>query len=359
LLNLQPDCLSHFRMTAMAESKSPAPAPSHARRTPSLPDLRTLETFVAVCDANSMVLAAERLGLSQSAVSQAIKSLEEELGLQLMDRDVRPARPTLAGRVLHEASAQLLSQARAAMDHVRASARQELAQIRLGCVDSFAATVGPQLIRAMAGHARQIRMWSGLTPGLADQMQGRELDMVICTDAGMPDARITQRLLFSESWVAVYPKGHAVPPLASLKGLAAAAGALPLIRYSQRSVTGQQIERYLRHVGVQSPRCYEFDATDPLLSLVASGLGWALTTPLCLWQSRQYLNEVQVVALPPARLGQRHFFLLSREGEWAGLDEEVVRVTREVIRHSTTPAIRQCLPALPASALSCPDEEFT
>lgn len=334
-------------------------APPAQRRHAGVPDLRALEVFVAVCDASSMVLAAERLGLSQSAVSQSIKSLEEDLGLQLMDREVRPARPTLAGRLLHEASAQLLSQARLAMDRVRASARQEMEQIRLGCVDSFAATVGPQLIKAMAGKARQIRMWSGLTPGLADQMQGRELDMVICTESAVEDPRVSQRLLFSESWVAVYPKHHSLPVLTSLRGLSAAAGKLPLIRYSQRSVTGQQIERFLRHVGVDAPRCYEFDATDPLLSLVASGLGWALSTPLCLWQSRQYLDAVNVVPLPASRLGQRHFFLLSREGEWAGLDEEVVRVTRDVIRFDTAPAIRKAIPALAPAALSCPEEDFT
>lgn len=331
--------------------------PANARRTLDMPDLRSLETFVAVCDASSMALAAERLGLSQSAVSQSIKSLEEDLGLQLMDREVRPARPTHAGRVLHGVSAQLLSQARAAMDLVRATARQELAQIRLGCVDSFAATVGPQLIRAMSGKARQIQMWSGLTPSLTEQMLGRELDMVICTETSVQDPRIVQRLLFSESWVAVYPKDHPLPPVSTLKGLAASAGHLPLIRYSQRSVTGQQIDRYLRHVGVQAPRCYEFDATDPLLSLVASGLGWALSTPLCLWQSRHHLDAVRVVPLPPARLGQRHFFLLSREGEWAGLDEEVARVTREVIRRDTAPSIRKSLPALPEGVMSCPDEE--
>lgn len=337
----------------MADSKPSATA----RRTLGMPDLRALETFVAVCDASSMVLAAERLGLSQSAVSQSIKSLEEDLGLLLMDREVRPARPTHAGRVLHEVAAQLLSQARAAMDHVRASARQELAQIRLGCVDSFAATVGPQLIRALSGKARQIQMWSGLTPTLAAQMQARELDMAICTDAGVQDPRVAQRLLFSESWVAVFPKDHPLAPLDTAKALSAVAGELPLIRYSQRSVIGQQIERYLRHVGVHAARCCEFDATDPLLSLVASGLGWALSTPLCLWQSRQYLDAVQVVALPAVRLGQRHFFLLSREGEWAGLDDDVMRVTRDVIRHHTVPAIRQCLPALPASTLSCPDDD--
>ena len=41
----------------MAASKPPA----NARRAPELPDLRALETFVAVCDASSMALAAERL----------------------------------------------------------------------------------------------------------------------------------------------------------------------------------------------------------------------------------------------------------------------------------------------------------
>ena len=115
----------------MAASKPPATV----RRTLDMPDLRALETFVAVCDANSMVLAAERLGLSQSAVSQAIRALEDALGVQLMDREVRPARPTHAGRLLYEVSTPLLLQARAAMDQVRAVARQELTQIRLGCVE--------------------------------------------------------------------------------------------------------------------------------------------------------------------------------------------------------------------------------
>ena len=332
-------------------------APATVRRSLDMPDLRALETFVAVCDAQSMVLAAERLGLSQSAVSQSIKSLEDELGLRLMDRDVRPARPTHAGRVLHEASARLLSQARAAMDQVRATARQELAQIRLGCVDSFAATVGPPLIRALSGQARQLQMWSGLTPALTEQMLARELDMVICTETSVHDPRIAQRLLFSEPWVAVFPKAQRLPDSAGLKALAASAAHLPLIRYSQRSVTGQQIERYLHHLGVQAERCYEFDATDPLLSLVASGLGWAISTPLCLWQSRQYLGDVQVRALPPARLGQRDFFLLSRDDEWSGLDDEVARVTRDVIRRDTAPAICKHLPTLPGDVLSCPDEE--
>lgn len=274
----------------------------------------------------------------------------------MLDREVRPALPTAAGRALCARATELLAQANAMMDQVRASTRKEHAQIHLGCVDSFAATVGPRLIRALSGSARQILMGSGLTPSLTEQLLGRALDFVICTDPGFSDPRIAQQLLFSESWVAVFPRGHKVHTPAAPGALAAMAGDLSLIRYSQRSVIGQQIERYLRHVGVQAPHQYAFDATDPLLSLVASGLGWALSTPLCLWQSRQYLDAVTVVQLPPARLGQRDFFLLSRENEWAGLDADIARITREVIRLDTAPAIRQAMPALSPNAIFCPEE---
>jgi len=349
------ECSSPLLQDPSIMSRMNPIAPS--RRQRRLPDLHALEAFVTVCDSGSMALAAQHLGLSQSALSQAIKALEQALDLKLLDREVRPAAPTRAGRVLRERATELLARANALVDQVRATSRHEHAQIHLGCVDSFAATVGPALIRAMAGSARQILMWSGLTPTLSAQLQGRELDLVICTDPGIGDPRIVQQLLCSESWVAVFPREHPLHAPASPRELAAMAGELALIRYSQRSVIGQQIERYLRHVGVQAPHRYAFDATDPLLSLVASGLGWALSTPLCLWQSRQYLDAIRVVPLPPARLGQRHFFLLSREHEWAGLDADLARIAREVIRHDVAPAIRRRLPELPEDAISCPDEE--
>lgn len=325
------------------------------RRQSGLPDLRALEVFVAVCESPTMLQAAERLGLSQSAISQAVKSLEDELGMLLLDREVRPIRPTHAGAVLHEAAAELLAQARAVVHRVCDASRCALTHVRLGCVDSFAATVGPELIRALSGQARQIRMWSGLTPGLVEQLAARELDMVICTDVGEPDPRVTPIPLFAESWVAVFPLDFSPVDAASVQGLQAAAARAPLIRYSQRSVIGRQIELFLRHAGVQAERGFEFDTTDPLLSLVASGLGWAISTPLCLWQSRHCLGQVRVEPIVPTPLGQRHFYLLSRAGEWDGLAERVVRLSRHIVRHRIAPALRAHIPSLPPHALACPE----
>lgn len=323
----------------------------------ALPDLRALEAFVAVCEAGSMALAARRLGVSQSAVSQTVKVLEQGCGVALFDRDVRPARPTRAGHALFEQAGELLAQARSVAEHLRGAARHAHAHIRLGCVDSFAATVGPALVQALSGSVRQLQLWSGLTPTLAAQLRDRELDLVICTDTPADDRRIVQRLLFSEPWVLVLPRKalpDAVAPrsIAELKALAAALGEqVPLVRYTARSVIGQQIERFLRHAGIDAPRRFEFDATDALLSLVAAGLGWALSTPLCLWQSRAWLDQVQVLPLPATRLGRRDFFLRSHAGEHGDLDDQVARVTRQVLAHDLLPALRQYMPALPGDLL--------
>jgi hypothetical protein len=50
--------------------------------------------------------------------------------------------------------------------------------------------------------------------------------------------------------------------------------------------------------------------------------------------------------------------LLSRENEWAGLDGDIARIARDVIRLDTAPAIRRAMPALPANAIFCPDENL-
>jgi DNA-binding transcriptional LysR family regulator len=331
---------------------APVAAKSSSRSGPQkLPDLRALETFLTVCEAGSMVLAAQRLGITQSAVSQIIHVLEANYSVKLFDREVRPARPTRAGRTLLEMAGGLLSSARGLSEQLRHIVRQEHAQLRLGCVDSFAATVGPALVRALSSSTGQLQLWSGLTPGLNKQLLAQELDLAICTDVPMGDSRIETRLLFSECWVAVFPRGMAPSSLAEARNVKGISSALPLIRYTQRSAIGQQIERFLRHVGLDTPRRFEFDATDPMLSLVAAGLGWAISTPLCLWQSRVWLDQVDLLPIPGTSLGRRNFYLLCRDAEKFRIADDIAHITRTSLAHETLPAIRARMFSLATDAI--------
>ena len=227
--------------------------------------------------------------------------------------------------------------------------------IRLGCVDSFAATVGPELIRAVSGSARQIALWSGLTPGLTKQLHDREIDMAVCTQTVLSDARIVEIPLFSEAFVvgggaqlSGWPRRHRL----------AYAGAGTAVDPLYRAFGDWSAGRTVSH-GIWASivaRRYEFDATDPLLSLVTAKLGFAISTPLCLWQARHYLDDIAVLPLPPSRLGRRDFFLLHRQGEWEEFAGEIVTLTRRVLDHTHSSGAR---PRAAAPAGRCIALSFT
>src|SRR3546814_3922902 len=70
----------------------------------TLPPLRLLSVFAAVERHGGLRQAAAALNVSQPAVSQALRQLEDFLGTRLLDRRTRPARLTEAGRLLHQAT---------------------------------------------------------------------------------------------------------------------------------------------------------------------------------------------------------------------------------------------------------------
>jgi hypothetical protein len=67
------------------------------------------------------------------------------------------------------------------VESVRNVTRVGRVVVRRGCVDSFAATIGPIIIRALADTSHQIRLWSGITPTLDAQLEARQLDMAVTT----------------------------------------------------------------------------------------------------------------------------------------------------------------------------------
>lgn len=295
------------------------------------PDWNLLAAWVAVVECGSVSAASRRLEISQAAVSQRLKLLESSMSAHLLDRSTRPARPTPAGRWLFEHANRLLAQAGEMSEGVRNFSRSKRRVVRFGCVDSFAGTLGPTLIHGLSGESRQILLWSGLTPLLDEQMDNRRLDMAVTTSSvsGRPD--IERHRLFSEHYLLVLPRAF---DLSGIPTFAALCARLRFIRYSARSMIGHDIDRYLESVGVFPERTYEFDNTDPLLSLVSAGLGFALSTPLCIWQSRHFIPQLSVLPLsalagthtrpqpPPART----FYLSFKENELGRLHEEARNV---------------------------------
>ncbi len=95
------------------------------------PDLNSLAVFLAVSDALNFRVAAERLGVTRSAVSQSLRKLEDELGIALVHRTTRSVRLTEAGEALHARVSPALADVEAALAGAKDRNAAPSGQLRL------------------------------------------------------------------------------------------------------------------------------------------------------------------------------------------------------------------------------------
>jgi DNA-binding transcriptional LysR family regulator len=89
------------------------------------------------------------------------------------------------------------------------------------------------------------------------------------------------------------------------------------------------------------------DASDVVLAMVAADLGWAITSPLVLLQSRAYLKDVHVVPIKGPAL-TRTIYQISRAGEYEEMAEYFYQTSRRVLDTTVFPEIRTLLPGIGA-----------
>jgi DNA-binding transcriptional LysR family regulator len=97
-----------------------------------VPELRRLRTFVAVAEELNFTRAAARLHLAQQAVSKSVRRLEEELGVELLERTTREVHLTPAGAALLDAGRPALAAADAAFARAREVGRGTTGTVRVG-----------------------------------------------------------------------------------------------------------------------------------------------------------------------------------------------------------------------------------
>lgn len=307
-------------------------------------DLHELRVFLAVAEAGSMTAAAGRLGLTQSAVSQLIRQLEECMGAVLIDRSQRPVSLTFTGRVLQRHAQAIISDAEALEVAVRHAGSSKVQELSLGVVDSFASTVGPSLIKSLLKTtATHLSFRSGLAHDQAEGLLSRNLDFIITSDPLDDVDGLERYVILSEPFLLLMPKNlGATSEQLNLKFLAAAH---PLIRFSARSQIGTQIERHLRRLGIKAARLLEVDATDTLVAMVSAGLGWAIATPLCLLQARGNIKDIRTLPFPAAGFS-RQLHLITRVGEYGELPQRIVDLSCEIMHRECLPEIKRLAPWL-------------
>lgn len=297
---------------------------------PTLPfDLRALEVFLAICEGGSMVAAARRLGITQPSVSQTITEMEARVGVALFDRQIRPIGLTPAGALLRQRASMLLAEARQIGPMLRRVGEGRLPFLRVGLVDSLSRALTATLAGFLAEVAEQSSLLSGLTANHTAGLITRQLDLFLGAEEVEDAEGLERHLLLQEAYIILAPA--TLPPPVSVDDLATLATRLPLVRFSARSRTGLEIERHLRRLRLDIARHQEFDTPLGVAAAVAAGLGWAITTPLCMAEAALPVNGTTRCHPLPGPTLSRKLVLIARQRELGDLPQRLAGLCREAL----------------------------
>lgn len=142
-------------------------------------DPRLLRAFVTLADTGNFTLAAQRLHLTQSTVSQQINHLEDNIGWELFDRTQRPIRLTAAGEKLIGYARRLLSLQREAQAQLADTSGSAI--IRVGLPDDITTAAIFDIFSQFARQNQAIRLdvTTGLSQELSQRYRNGEFDIVV------------------------------------------------------------------------------------------------------------------------------------------------------------------------------------
>jgi DNA-binding transcriptional LysR family regulator len=240
-------------------------------------DLRTLTLFVAVAEELHFSRAAGRLGMAQPPLSQQIRRLEMELGVQLFNRTSRSVRLTAAGHQLLKGARELLTRRAEVINMTRRAAGGETGTLRLGLSSSSSFGIIGNIIRFF--RARYPDVTVQLTEleidVAASAVATGELDVAILRGP-FSHAELRTELLLREPLELVIPSHH---PLAAATEIRLATVAEePFVLFSRHSAPRlHDVITSLCVTAGFSPRIeQEGNSWASVVAMVGAGLGITL-----------------------------------------------------------------------------------
>ncbi len=295
--------------------------------------LKALEVFLSVARRGALKDAADTLGISISTASHHLSEIEKSAGMALFDHGRRPMRLTPAGEVLRRRVEEAMASLRQGFSEIWSDDLQSLVRLlRIGLIEDFDADVGPALAQRLIREAPNcdFSFLSRPTHEILELLQSEQIDIGIATSADFDKQRIVEVPILRDPFVLLVPAEGNFSP-AKPSDLIHADAVLPFLRYSGRQFLGRRIETQLRRMELRFARRMEFETTHVILSLVAAGRGWTITTMLSFARAQRYHANLRVLPFPGSAFS-RTVSLFSRTDAPDAISALSVSTLRNAIR---------------------------
>ncbi|MBK9039909.1 MAG: LysR family transcriptional regulator [Bdellovibrionales bacterium] len=241
-------------------------------------NLQQLTTFCAVLSEGSMTAAADKLFLTQPAVSQQIRNLEEELGVELLVRGVRQVKSTIQGQMLYDYAKRILFLTQQAEVSIRTMSQEISGDLRIGTLNSIGLYMISPIIGMFLKHNSRlkIKLVYGTGDKIISEMRSKNINIAILPDLkkeyGIEFEHFEKRFLFKdEMWLVGSGRDTSLPSNVDLGHL----GSRPLVSFAEKYPSFRMsIEKKFHEVGVDPEVVFESDNVGTLKRVIESGLGW-------------------------------------------------------------------------------------
>ena len=241
-------------------------------------ELRQLRHFVAVAEEGNISRAAQKIFLTQPALSRQIKALEEEIGQCLLERSAHSMRLTPMGETLLREARQLLDHADRMLERVRGTGRGT--HLRVGYAPSLASGV---LSVAMENFAQRhatarVELFDLSTAEMLARLESDKLEVALTVGEDGKTRGITWTPLVRSPWKLAVPRKHPLARQARVTPGDVAKESMLIYGRHEYPEYWEIIAGWLRKHRLRPQITEEYDGAESLLAAVEAGLGVALVT---------------------------------------------------------------------------------
>ncbi len=284
-----------------------------------------LKILAALEENGNFTEVAERLGITQSAVSHSLAGIESELGVTLIGRDRKGGVPTEAGKRVLMHAREILARLELIREEVSALGGLRIGKVRIGSLQSVARILPEVVVRFRQKYPGiEVSVFEGSDQEILDWIRAGTIDLGVLT---APADEMKTFPLLRDRLMAVLPEGHPLgeKSVVTFKELSE----WPLIR--SFGTCGTLVASGFSEAGVfPGPKMIEARNLETLGALVRAGAGSAVIAELAVPSDR---TGIRVVPIEPRRVREIVLAMLSFEGLSPAVEAFVEEVRSWAAQH--------------------------
>lgn len=298
-----------------------------------LPDLRQVRSLVAVAETESFTKAAERLGVTQSAVSHSIRALETQLDSKLVERAGKRVALSQNGTILLRRFKAAISELEKAQEELGLLKRWGQGRLRIGATHTLCTYLLPAVMQEFRKlYPRcEIHIESGDTSELVELLDHSEIDLILGM-GGREPAWTRFEPIFEDELIFVVAPSHpwAEAGTPAMEEVAKES----FLVYARASATYRFLKSTFEEAGVRLRPGLSLGDMGAIKEMAKVGVGVGIVAP---WVAQNEIEAGTLVALPLG-IGRRRrsWGLLCHEGRHLTMvEEDFLRICRKITKTMT------------------------